>query len=93
VAALVFLVAKAWQYQVLVGQGHSPADNLAFASWSVLVGVHWLHVGGGVLANVWVAAGLAKTNATHNSERLHALSLYWGFVDLVWLAIVVSFFI
>jgi cytochrome c oxidase subunit 3 len=68
-----------------------PADNLAVACWFVLTGVHWLHVAGGVCANVWVARGLHRREAI--GERLHALRLYWLFVDLVWIAILVSFWL
>ena len=86
-AGLVFLVAKWIGFAAVLGDGHHPADNLAIASWFVLAGVHWLHVAGGVVATVWVARGAFV------GERLHALRLYWLFVDLVWLAIIVSFWL
>jgi cytochrome c oxidase subunit 1 len=68
-----------------------PADNLAIACWFVLTGLHWLHVAGGVCATAWVARGAHRRDAL--GERLYALRLYWLFVDIVWIAILVSFWL
>jgi cytochrome c oxidase subunit 3 len=59
----------------------------------VLTGLHWLHVLGGVIANVWVARSASRIPPAHAAERVYALRLYWAFVDVVWLAILVSWFI
>ena len=92
-AGTAFLVGKLFDYNALVGAGMGPADNLALACWFVLTGVHWLHVAGGVCANVWVARSVRRLTPEHVAERLYALRLYWAFVDVVWIAILVCFFI
>jgi cytochrome c oxidase subunit 1 len=89
-AALAFLLLKGWEYATLLAAGLHPADNLALACWYVITGVHWLHVAGGAGANVWTVAS-ARRPAAHVAERWHALRLYWTFVDVVWIAILVSF--
>jgi cytochrome c oxidase subunit 3 len=83
-----FLVAKAAQYSSLFAAGWHPASDLAFATWLVLTGVHWLHVAGGVVASVWVAGAVGRLPAAHLEERTYALALYWLFVDFIWIAIV-----
>jgi cytochrome c oxidase subunit 1 len=92
-AAVVFLAVKGLDYSALLERGLHPADNLALACWFVLTGVHWLHVAGGVAANAWVTRSVGRLPPAHAAERCHALGLYWTFVDLVWIAILVSLFI
>jgi heme/copper-type cytochrome/quinol oxidase subunit 3 len=90
---VLFLVVKLFDYNGVLAAGMRPADNLALACWFVLTGVHWLHVAGGVGANAWVARTATRLPPRHLAERLHALRLYWAFVDLIWIAILVCFFI
>jgi cytochrome c oxidase subunit I len=92
-AALAFLVIKAADYTSIRNAGLHPADDLALACWFVLTGMHWLHVAGGAAANVWFLRSLARIAPQHASERMHALRVYWIFVDVIWVAILVSFFI
>jgi cytochrome c oxidase subunit 1 len=91
-----------WRYTANVARGLHPADNIAAACWMVLTGALALHVAGGVMASVWTAlagrqpfedtraAGVARSAAA-SGERLRALTLYWLFLNLVWIASVVSF--
>jgi heme/copper-type cytochrome/quinol oxidase subunit 3 len=67
-----------------------PSANLLLACWFTLTAVHALHVAGGVAANLWAAWSLGR-DQTRDAERLHALRLYWYFVDVIWLVILVSF--
>lgn len=90
--ALVFLVSKAFEYTAKLSAGLAPATNLLLACWFTLTFVHALHVAGGVGANLWVALGAARQSPQHLHERLHALRLYWYFVDLVWLVILIGFY-
>jgi len=92
-AAAMFLGLKAWDYSHLLVAGRHPATDLAVACWFVLTGLHWVHVAGGAAATAWVAVSGARSAPAHAAERLHALRLYWLFVDVIWVAILVSFFI
>jgi heme/copper-type cytochrome/quinol oxidase subunit 3 len=91
VPAVVFLILKLIDYRGKVSAGLLPSTNLMLACWFVLTAVHALHVAGGVIANVWLMRG--EKAATGHGERLYAVRLYWYFVDLVWLAILVSFYL
>jgi heme/copper-type cytochrome/quinol oxidase subunit 3 len=79
-------------YQEKIAIGLVPSTNLLLACWFTITAVHALHVGGGIAANLWAAAGLGR-NAARDRERFHALRLFWYFVDFVWLVILVSFYL
>jgi heme/copper-type cytochrome/quinol oxidase subunit 3 len=50
-----------------------------------------VHVAGGVVVNVWLAAGTRDVPRLVN--RLSAAALYWYFVDLVWLVLVALLYV
>jgi cytochrome c oxidase subunit 3 len=56
-----------------------------------LTGLHALHVVCGLAANGWAIAG--RVGDAVFAGRTHALSLYWMFVDLVWLTIFVLLYL
>lgn len=92
VFALAFLGSKTFEYTEKLNAGLAPATNLLLACWFTLTCIHALHVAGGVGANLWVALGAARNSPRQLRERLHALRLYWYFVDLVWLVILIGFY-
>jgi heme/copper-type cytochrome/quinol oxidase subunit 3 len=87
VLAIVFLGLKAQEYRGDLSQGLVPAASTFLALYFTLTGLHALHVLGGLIANVWAASGLRRVGPAMTAGRVHALSLYWTFVDLVWLVI------
>ncbi len=87
--ALAFLAVKGFEYSREIGAGLVPATSTFFAMYYTLTGVHALHVIAGILANLWAVAGATKAGEAMTAGRLHGLRLYWGFVDLVWLTILV----
>jgi heme/copper-type cytochrome/quinol oxidase subunit 3 len=89
--AVVFLVIKSIEYQHELARGLLPSVGTFWAIYFVLTGLHVLHVVGGLAANAWALAGRAGDAMTVNRIRL--LSLYWTFVDLVWIAIFVLLYL
>ena len=83
---MLFVAVQVMEYQRLVAAGLLPAVNTFIALYFTLTGVHVLHVVGGVAANMWVLQG-ATSAAPLTAGRVHALSLYWLFVSLAWLAV------
>ena len=87
-AALTFCVRKFIDYQELLAAGHGPASSTQMATYFLLTGVHLLHVVGGLVAIVWA---VVRTGAVPEplpaANRLRALALYWGFVDVIWVII------
>jgi len=87
-----FVLVKLAEYGDKLEAGLYPSTNLLLACWFTLTFMHVLHVVGGIVANTWIAATAAKAEPVTVVARLHATRLYWFFVDLVWVAILVSFY-
>ncbi|HYN10267.1 MAG TPA: cytochrome c oxidase subunit 3 [Vicinamibacterales bacterium] len=91
--ALVFLGIKTVEYAGEIRQGLVPSVNTFLATYFTLTGLHALHVIGGLVANLWAATGAARVGLEMTAGRVCALSLYWVFVDVVWLIIFVLFYL
>jgi cytochrome c oxidase subunit 3 len=85
--AVVFLAGKGFEYRDEVRLGLLPRVNTFLATYFVLTGFHAVHVFAGAGANLWTMAGAVRTGPAGTRERVRALSLYWVFVDGVWLVI------
>lgn len=90
-AAAAFLLLTGWEWTQLFASGVMPATHVAAGCWFVLTGLHALHVAAGMAAGLWMHEARHGRPAAHVAERRYALTRYWMFVDLVWLAILVSF--
>src|SRR5580765_1327027 len=91
--ALTFLSIKAVEYRGEIGKGMVPSVNTFLATYFTLTGLHALHVLGGLVANLWAYAGATRVAEGMTRGRLHALALYWAFVDIVWLLILVFVYV
>jgi heme/copper-type cytochrome/quinol oxidase subunit 3 len=85
VLSLVFLALKTTEYVSEISRGVRPSTSTFYAMYFALTGLHALHVCGGLIANVWAVAG--RAGAAMSASRIRLISLYWLFVDLIWLAI------
>jgi heme/copper-type cytochrome/quinol oxidase subunit 3 len=92
--ALAFCVAKSMDHQALFEAGRGPASSSHMAVYFLLTGVHMMHVFAGVIVNGWVilvSGGSPEPAVLMN--RLRATSLYWYFVDAVWLVMLVLLYV
>ncbi|MEM5299992.1 cytochrome o ubiquinol oxidase subunit III [Burkholderia sp. JPY481] len=92
--ALTFLLGAAFigmeinEFHHLISLGYGPQRSAFLSGFFALVGTHGLHVASGL---IWMAVvqhqvatkGLTATNIT----RLSCLSLFWHFLDLVWICV------
>jgi cytochrome c oxidase subunit 3 len=85
--AVLFVALKGHEYQGELARGLVPATNTFLATYFTLTGLHALHVVGGTIANLWAVMGWRRVGPALSAGRLHGLSLYWAFVDIVWLVI------
>jgi heme/copper-type cytochrome/quinol oxidase subunit 3 len=85
--ALVFLGLKGLEYHDEISRGLVPAASTFLAMYFTLTGLHALHVIGGLAANLWILAGAGRVPEALTAGRVHAVTLYWAFVDVVWLVI------
>jgi cytochrome o ubiquinol oxidase subunit 3 len=88
ILGLIFLTFEWTEFAQLIGDGHSLSSNAFLSSFFALVGVHGLHIISGLLWMVILiifiqAKGLTKPMV----RKLTLFSLYWHFLDLVWIFI------
>lgn len=85
---LVFLTLELREFAEFIHEGHTMRANAFLSSFFVLVGTHGLHITSGL---IWmgitlffvVKRGLDK----HITRKLAMLSLFWHFLDIVWIFI------
>jgi cytochrome c oxidase subunit 3/cytochrome o ubiquinol oxidase subunit 3 len=85
----IFLIGtgREW-YRLIYKEGLTISTNLFGTTYYSLVGLHASHVSVGLLGllTVMVLSLAARVNQQH-AERLDVFSLYWHFVDAVWIAV------
>jgi cytochrome o ubiquinol oxidase subunit III len=86
---LGFLGLELREFSALIAEGAGPDRSAFLSSFFTLVGTHGLHVTVGLL---WMAVlmfqTLGKQTLTPNAmTRLTCLSLFWHFLDIVWIGV------
>jgi cytochrome c oxidase subunit 3 len=85
---LGFVIAGLLEWRSLAAAGLAPGNSRFADFFFVITGYHMAHVAAGVVALVAIAArGPARRGPAM------ALSLYWHFVDAVWIAIFLSLYL
>jgi cytochrome c oxidase subunit III len=86
---LKFIVGTGQEWHRLIYHaGLTIRTNLFGTTYYSLVGLHGFHVIVGlVMLSIVMAFALAGKVKEEHSERLDALSLYWHFVDAVWVVV------
>ncbi len=86
---VLFLGGTAYEWYVLiVHHGLTISRNLFGTTYYTLVGLHALHVSGGVVIMV-IVLGLAlwRQVTTANQASVELVAWYWHFVDVVWVVV------
>jgi cytochrome c oxidase subunit 3/cytochrome o ubiquinol oxidase subunit 3 len=85
----VFLFGTAREWAHLINdEGLTISTNLFGTTYYSLVGLHAFHVTMGLLALTTVAVFyFADWLRREHAERLEILSMYWHFVDAVWVVV------
>jgi cytochrome c oxidase subunit III len=86
-AAFMYGTATEW-YRLIYKEGFTISTNLFGTTYYSLVGLHAFHVvvGLSALSIVMTFALMGSVRAEH-AERVDVLSLYWHFVDAVWVIV------
>ena len=85
----VFLAGTGLEWRhLIIDEGLTIRTNLFGTTYYSLVGLHAFHVTAGViaLATVSLFALFGHVKLEH-AERVDVVSLYWHFVDVVWIAV------
>lgn len=85
---LAFLELEVKEFAEFIHEGHTLTSNAFLSSFFALVGTHGLHITSGLL---WMGVTLAYVSVRglnkHLVRKLALLSLFWHFLDIVWIFI------
>jgi len=85
---LGFLTIELREFAHLISIGAGPQRSAFLSSFFTLVGTHGLHVTTGILwMVVLITQVLKKGLITANKRRLLCLSMFWHFLDVVWVGV------
>jgi cytochrome c oxidase subunit 3 len=88
---ILFLIGQAYDYSQL---GFGISDTPFGTTFYTLTGFHGAHVfGGAVMLSVILYRGLAGQFSSRHHDAVEAVSLYWHFVDVVWIALFSTLYI
>jgi len=96
VLGLVFLAIKAYEYREHMLARELPSTDNFFAVYYTLTGLHALHVIGGLIVLAYLVgpgASMWRRQPVRFVHRAAGVSIYWQFVDLVWILVFVTVYL
>jgi cytochrome o ubiquinol oxidase subunit 3 len=85
---LAFLGIELYEFHHLIHEGAGPQRSAFLSAFFTLVGTHGLHVSFGIVWLVVLMAQVRKHGLTVvNRRRLSCLSLFWHFLDVIWIGV------
>ena len=92
-AAFLAGTAREW-YELITVHHLTIRTNLFGSTYYALVGLHASHVIAGMVMMLVVAAfGLSGRVRPDHAERVDVISIYWHFVDVVWIVVLTVVYI
>ncbi len=83
-----FLAIELYEFAHLIHIGAGPGRSGFLSSFFALVATHGLHVTFGIVWLITLMFQLGRHGITpENSRRLMCLSMFWHFLDLVWIGV------
>ncbi|AZR93098.1 cytochrome o ubiquinol oxidase subunit III [Bordetella trematum] len=83
-----FIAMELYEFQHLIHQGAGPDRSAYLSAFFFLVGTHGVHVSAGLL---WILIMIHQVGRyglePANKRRLACLSLFWHFLDIVWICV------
>jgi cytochrome o ubiquinol oxidase subunit 3 len=83
-----FIGLELYEFTHLIAEGNGPQRSAFLSSFFTLVGTHGLHVTFGI---VWILVMMVqvaqKGLIAENRRRLMCLSMFWHFLDVVWIGV------
>jgi cytochrome o ubiquinol oxidase subunit 3 len=83
-----FLAIELYEFAHLIREGATPQRSAFLSSFFTLVGTHGLHVTFGI---VWLVTLMIQVRQRglimENQRRLMCLSMFWHFLDVVWIGV------
>ena len=83
-----FVALELTEFSHLISIGAGPQRSAFLSSFFTLVGTHGLHVTCGLIWMVVLLVQMSKKGLTPaNKRRLMCLSMFWHFLDVVWVGV------
>lgn len=89
VLGLAFLFLEMREFSHLIAEGAGPSRSAFLSSFFTLVGTHGLHVTVGLVWMAVLAVQIMRSPKMSERQltRLTCLSLFWHFLDIVWICV------
>ncbi len=85
---LAFLSIEMYEFAHFIHEGATPMRSGFLSAFFALVGTHGLHVTFGIIWLVTLMTQVAKKGLIPaNQRRLMCLSMFWHFLDVVWIGV------
>lgn len=85
---LAFLSIEMYEFAHLIHEGATPMRSGFLSAFFALVGTHGLHVTFGIIWLATLMTQVAKKGLIPaNQRRLMCLSMFWHFLDVVWIGV------
>ena len=85
---LAFVSLELYEFHHLIHEGAGPQRSAFLSAFFTLVGTHGLHVSFGIVWLVTLMVQVSQRGFTvENRRRLNCLSLFWHFLDVVWIGV------
>lgn len=95
VLGIVFIGGQIYEYyEFIVGEGFTLTEGVYGSAFYGLTGLHGLHVTlGAVLIGIVFIRGLYGQYSSERHTSVSTVSMYWHFVDVVWIFLVVVLYV
>jgi cytochrome c oxidase subunit 3 len=92
---VVFIGGQAYEYyEFIVGEGYTIAEGAYASAFYGLTGLHGLHVSmGAVLLGIVFVRAIYGQYSAERHTSVSTASMYWHFVDVVWIFLVVVLYV
>ncbi|CCW18355.1 Cytochrome O ubiquinol oxidase subunit III [Sphingobium indicum BiD32] len=85
---LAFLGIELYEFAHLIHEGATPQRSGFLSAFFALVGTHGLHVTFGIIWLVTLMVQVGKKGLiAANQRRLMCLSMFWHFLDVIWIGV------
>lgn len=85
---IAFVGLELYEFHHLIHVGADPTRSAFLSSFFALVGTHGLHVTFGIIWLIVLMIQVGKLGLTReNRRRLFCLSMFWHFLDVVWIGV------
>ena len=90
VLGVLFVLMQYLGFRQLWADGITLTRNVSFSFLYVIVGIHALHVFGGIIALLFIIKKAYNTRIRmYSSVPIDLISTYWHFIDILWIYLLV----